>query len=217
MLRVDGQEHRVDYEPAESSTGLFGGNSNWRGPIWFPVNYLMIESLQKFHHYFGDDFKVECPTGSGTMLTLWEVAEELSHRLSQIFLRDDRRPAAGLRIVSDVPERSALARPHPVPRVLPRRRRLGGGREPPDRLDRPRRQAAAAERRARAATGHERADDRLSLQRTDHLDEPQVDPLIALAPVAVSSTSKESVLDLRHPAGNASFRAARRRVGPSRR
>jgi hypothetical protein len=97
VVVVDGQEHRVDYEPAESSTGLFGGNSNWRGPIWFPVNYLIIESLQRFHHYFGDDFTVECPTGSGTMLTLWQVAEELSHRLSQIFLRadDGRRPVYG--------------------------------------------------------------------------------------------------------------------------
>jgi hypothetical protein len=88
VLSVDGHEHRVDYEPAESSTGLFGGNSNWRGPIWFPVNYLIIESLQKFHHYLGDDFTVECPTGSGRMMTLWQVAEELSRRLSHIFLRD---------------------------------------------------------------------------------------------------------------------------------
>jgi len=63
-------ECRVGYEPAESSSGLFGGNSNWRGLIWFPVNYLLIESLQKFHHYLGDAFKVECPTGSGQMLTL---------------------------------------------------------------------------------------------------------------------------------------------------
>jgi hypothetical protein len=87
-LAVNGREHRVDYEPAESSTGLFGGNSNWRGPIWFPVNYLLIESLQKFHYYLGDSYKVECPTGSGQMLTLWEVAAELSRRLSHIFLRD---------------------------------------------------------------------------------------------------------------------------------
>jgi hypothetical protein len=69
---VNGTQHRVDYEPAESSTGLFGGNSNWRGPIWFPLNYLLVESLQKFHHYLGEDFKVECPVGSGQMLTLWE-------------------------------------------------------------------------------------------------------------------------------------------------
>jgi Glycosyl hydrolase family 63 C-terminal domain len=96
-LTVDGMEHRVDYEPAESSTGLFGGNSNWRGPIWFPVNFLIIESLQKFHHYLGDEYKVECPTGSGQMMTLWEVSEELSHRLSRIFLRDEdgRRPVHG--------------------------------------------------------------------------------------------------------------------------
>jgi hypothetical protein len=97
LLPVDGHEHRVDYEPGESTTGLFGGNSNWRGPIWFPVNYLLIESLQKFHHYFGDDVKVECPTGSGQMLTLTEVATELSRRLSCVFLRDEkgRRPVFG--------------------------------------------------------------------------------------------------------------------------
>jgi hypothetical protein len=88
-LPVNGAEYRVDYEPGESGTGLFGGNSNWRGPIWFPVNYLLIESLQKFHHYLGDDFKVECPTGSGQYMTLWEVAAELSRRLTRIFLRDD--------------------------------------------------------------------------------------------------------------------------------
>ncbi|HEU0005917.1 MAG TPA: glucosidase, partial [Terriglobia bacterium] len=97
MLQVNGHVHRVDYEPAESSTSLFGGNSNWRGPIWFPVNYLLIESLQKFHHYLGDDYKVEFPTRSGVMMTLWEVAAELSRRLTRIFLRDesDRRPVHG--------------------------------------------------------------------------------------------------------------------------
>ena len=97
VLQVNGSQHRVDYEPAESSNGLFGGNSNWRGPIWFPLNYLLIESLQKFHHYHGDDFKVECPTGSGQMMTLWEVAAEISKRLSRIFLRDGdgRRPVFG--------------------------------------------------------------------------------------------------------------------------
>ena len=93
-LSVNGTDHRVDYEPAESSTGLFGGNSNWRGPIWFPVNFLLIESLQKFHYYLGDSFKVECPTGSGKMMTLWEVAGEISQRLTRIFLRDaDQRRA----------------------------------------------------------------------------------------------------------------------------
>jgi hypothetical protein len=96
-LEVNGVEHRVDYEPGESSTGLFGGNSNWRGPVWFPVNFLLVESLQKFHHYVGDGFTVEFPTGSGRKLTLAEVAAEISRRLSRLFLRDEagRRPAAG--------------------------------------------------------------------------------------------------------------------------
>jgi Mannosylglycerate hydrolase MGH1-like glycoside hydrolase domain/Glycosyl hydrolase family 63 C-terminal domain len=96
-LHIDGNEYRVGYEPAESRSGVFGGNSNWRGPIWFPVNYLIIESLQKFHHYFGDEFKVECPTGSGHMMNLWEVAKELSRRLAGIFLPgpDGARPVHG--------------------------------------------------------------------------------------------------------------------------
>jgi hypothetical protein len=88
VLHVNGSDHRVDYEPAESTSGLFGGNSNWRGPIWYPVNYLLIESLQKFHHYYGDSLKVECPTGSGNMMNLWDVAQELSRRMSHIFLKD---------------------------------------------------------------------------------------------------------------------------------
>jgi len=87
----------VQYQPAESNTLMFGGNSNWRGPVWFPVNYLIIESLQKFHHYYGDDFKIECPTGSGNYMTILEVANELSARLSRIFLpgEDGRRPVYG--------------------------------------------------------------------------------------------------------------------------
>lgn len=84
-----GMAHTVRYQPAESESGLFGGNSNWRGPIWFPVNYLLIESLQKFHHYYGDDFKVECPSGSGQFRTINEVANELTQRLTRIFLRDE--------------------------------------------------------------------------------------------------------------------------------
>jgi hypothetical protein len=96
-LKVDGMEYRVDYEPAESSTGLFGGNSNWRGPIWFPVNFLLIESLQKFHFFLGDSYKVECPTGSGQVANLWQVAGEISQRLTRIFTRDQngRRPVFG--------------------------------------------------------------------------------------------------------------------------
>ena len=97
VLNVRDMDHRVDYEPGESTTGLFGGNSNWRGPIWFPVNFLLIESLQKFHHYLGERFQVECPTGSGRMMTLWEVASELSRRLTSIFVQDGtgRRPVFG--------------------------------------------------------------------------------------------------------------------------
>jgi Mannosylglycerate hydrolase MGH1-like glycoside hydrolase domain len=96
-LEVDGATYGVHYDPAESRSGLFGGNSNWRGPIWFPVNFLLIESLQKLHHYYGDDFRVEYPTGSGVLLSLREVADELSRRLVAIFLRDGsgRRPVFG--------------------------------------------------------------------------------------------------------------------------
>ncbi len=97
MLQLDGHEHRVDYEPAESTTGLFGGNSNWRGPVWFPVNFLLIESLQRFHYYYGDLLKVESPTGSGEMKSLWSVAADLSRRLTHLFVRgvDGRRPVYG--------------------------------------------------------------------------------------------------------------------------
>jgi len=87
-FEAGGQTYTVEYEPGESKSGMFGGNSNWRGPIWFPMNYLIIESLQKFDHYFGEDFKVEFPTGSERMLTLWEVSQELEKRLTNIFLKD---------------------------------------------------------------------------------------------------------------------------------
>lgn len=97
VFDMGGTRHVVEYWPAESRGELFGGNSNWRGPVWFPVNYLIIESLQQFHHYYGDDFKIECPTGSGRYVTLWQTADELSQRLMRIFLRDEdaRRPVYG--------------------------------------------------------------------------------------------------------------------------
>lgn len=96
-LYANGSEFSVKYVPGESETGLFGGNSNWRGPIWFPVNYLIIESLERFHHYYGDDFKIEHPTGSGQMLTLKEIAMNLSERMIHIFTKDKdgRRPVFG--------------------------------------------------------------------------------------------------------------------------
>ena len=96
VLSARGETRVVNYEPAESQTGIFGGNSNWRGPVWFPINYLLIESLQQFHHYYGDDFKVECPTGSGQFMHLRQIADELSNRLIRLWIKDDRgeRPFA---------------------------------------------------------------------------------------------------------------------------
>jgi hypothetical protein len=97
VLNVGGREYRVDYLPAESDSGMFGGNSNWRGPVWMPVNGLIVRALLQYYTYYGDAFTVECPTGSGRMMTLYQVAEELSRRLSSIFLRNDkgRRPVYG--------------------------------------------------------------------------------------------------------------------------
>jgi hypothetical protein len=97
VFNVNGQEYRVSYLPAESDSGMFGGNSNWRGPIWMPMNVLLVRSLMVYYSYFGDDFKVECPTGSGQWMNLYQVAEEISRRLTSIFLqnRDGRRPVHG--------------------------------------------------------------------------------------------------------------------------
>jgi hypothetical protein len=97
MLHLEGSTYSVPYQPAESDSGLFGGNSNWRGPIWFPVNYLIVESLQQFQHYYSDDFRIECPTYSGQMVSLGQAADEISHRMMNIFLRDTngRRPVLG--------------------------------------------------------------------------------------------------------------------------
>jgi hypothetical protein len=89
-LRFDGDEHCIAYEPAESQTGMFGGNSNWRGPIWMPMNYLLIEALERYHHYWGDDLQVEFPTGSGNLMDLGKVAHEIARRLTHLFLPDDQ-------------------------------------------------------------------------------------------------------------------------------
>jgi hypothetical protein len=93
-LELDGRTYEVRYEPGESTTPLFGGNSNWRGPVWLPINYLLIEALKTFHHYYADDFLVESPTGSGRMCTLLQIADDLSVRLERLFARgpDGRRP-----------------------------------------------------------------------------------------------------------------------------
>jgi hypothetical protein len=97
VFYTGGQEFRVDYLPAESNTGMFGGNSNWRGPVWMPVNVLLIRALQQFYLYYGDNFKIECPTGSGNMMNLFEVSKELSNRLTKIFTLDKQgqRPVFG--------------------------------------------------------------------------------------------------------------------------
>jgi len=97
IFHTGGQEYRVDYLPAESNTGMFGGNSNWRGPVWMPVNALIIRALLNFYLYYGDNFTIECPTGSGTMMNLFEVSKEIADRLGRIFLRDERgrRPVYG--------------------------------------------------------------------------------------------------------------------------
>ena len=97
IFHVGDQEYRVSYLPAESDTGMFGGNSNWRGPIWMPVNALIIRGLLQYYAYYGNDFTIECPTGSGRHMNLYQVAEEITRRLTRIFLRDDqgRRPVYG--------------------------------------------------------------------------------------------------------------------------
>ncbi len=97
VFYADGREYRVEYVPGESDTGLFGGNSNWRGPIWFPINYLVVEALERYGHFYGDSLRVECPTGSGTLMTLGQVSRELARRLAGIFLPgpDGRRPCHG--------------------------------------------------------------------------------------------------------------------------
>jgi hypothetical protein len=97
VLNLGGQEHRLDYEPGESTTDIFGGNSNWRGPVWMPVNFLILNALQQYHLYYGEMFQIECPTGSGAMKTLDQVADELARRLARIFLRDKegKRPVFG--------------------------------------------------------------------------------------------------------------------------
>jgi hypothetical protein len=97
VFQAHGQEYRVDYLPAESNTGMFGGNSNWRGPVWMPVNAMIIRALQHFYLYYGDNFKIECPTGSGKMMNLFEVSKEIADRLTRIFTRNEHglRPVHG--------------------------------------------------------------------------------------------------------------------------
>ena len=157
VLHVEGQEHRVDYLPAESNTGMFGGNSNWRGPVWMPVNALIIRALLNFYLFYGDNFKIECPTGSGKLMNLFEVSKEISNRLTRIFTRNEQgvRPVYGgtEKFQTDPNWRDH----HPVLRVLPRRQRRRPRRQSSDRLDRAGGQADPALRehgcRAHAGSG----------------------------------------------------------------
>ena len=152
VVNVEGQEYRVNYLPAESDTGMFGGNSNWRGPIWMPVNALLIRALLSFYLYYGDNFKIECPTGSGKLMNLFEVAREIANRLTRIFLRDKsgRRPVYGgtEKFQTDPQWKDYIL----FYRVLPWRQRCGSGSQPPDRMDRRGRKTDRAFRPPRWAT-----------------------------------------------------------------
>ena len=120
VFHVGGEEYRVQYLPGESDTGMFGGNSNWRGPVWMPVNALLIRALANLYSFYGDDFKVQCPTGSGQYMTLFEVAKELFRPPGRNLPARRQRTAPGVRRDRQVPGRSALARSDPVLRILPR-------------------------------------------------------------------------------------------------
>ena len=170
VARVDGKEYKVTYQPAESDSAMFGGNSNWRGPVWFPMNVLLIRALTHFHAFYGNSFRVECPTGSGTLMTLSEVATEISDRLQRIFLRDEagRRPVFGG--TEKFQQRPALARLHSVLRVPPRRQRRRPRRQPPDRLDGPGR-GARNRTRGTAGAGRASSSPRAQVMKLEVLDD----------------------------------------------
>ncbi len=144
VMQLDGQRFVLDYEPAESTTSMFGGNSNWRGPVWFPLNFLLIEALQKHDFFLGDAFKTRSGAGRGRLAVAGELRSVAA--ADQAVHARRRWPAAGAWAPGQVPDRSALEGPDPVPRVLPRRHRRRPGRQPPDRLDRAGGQADPAAR-----------------------------------------------------------------------
>ena len=154
MLDVEGVTASIDYEPAESTTAMFGGNSNWRGPIWFPLNYLMITVLERYHRFFGDDFTIEYPTGSGQQLTPGRDRRRPGRPADLHLHPRPRRTAALLRRDRAAADRPGLARQPDLQRVLPRRQRRRDRRLPPDRLDRgDRRPDPPPPRRGRRSVG----------------------------------------------------------------
>ncbi len=140
----DGVSVCIEYQPAESDSRVFGGNSNWRGPVWMPVNYLLIESLYEFHRYYGDEFRLEYPTGSANRFSLSEIADDLARRVTTLFLKDAPRRATGDGGVPDAASRPAFAGSHLVPRVLSRGQRTRRRRFASDRLEWAGRAAASA-------------------------------------------------------------------------
>ncbi len=143
VLAAGDQRYKIGYLPAESDSGVFGGNSNWRGPVWLPVNTLLVRALLHYYAYYGPNFTVEFPTGSGHRATLYEIARG-DHRASGAHLHGRQpRAAAGLRRRAEVPDDPPLARSPAVLRILPRRQRRRHRRQPPDRLDRADRVAAS--------------------------------------------------------------------------
>ena len=136
VLQIDGQEYRLDYEPGESTTDLFGGNSNWRGPIWMPVNFLIIQALREYHLYYGNSFQVECPTGSGNMMTLEASGQGTSAASGAHFSARRKRQATRLRRLRALQQRPTLARHDSVLRILSRRHRPRLRGQPSNRLDR---------------------------------------------------------------------------------
>ena len=149
-VHAEARRHRpsVYYEPAESTSDFFGGNSNWRGPIWVQMNLLIIEALQRYDYYYGKDFKVECPTGSGKLMTLWEVAGTFAASIAHLFA--PRRKARHLRRRAKIPERSPLARLNFILRIFQRRQRRRPRRKSSNGLDRPGSKTSGTERRVAA-------------------------------------------------------------------
>ena len=211
VFHVNGQEHRVDYLPAESNTGMFGGNSNWRGPIWMPVNAILIRALLNFYLYYGDNFKIECPTGSGKLMNLFEVAKEISDRLTRIFLRDGsgRRPVyGGTKTFQEDPH---WRDHHPLLRVLPRGQRRRARREPPDGMDGTRGEADPALRLARCeAVPRGRQGRGASLGETS---ECEMSTALSVALSDQHARLADGVVPRARPAGHAG-RYSGRRTGP---